>query len=221
MAAATYDEIADWYAEYVDGEAYEFSRRVNDLLHALLGSGTGGVCVDIGCGTGARANAIRELGWTPIGVDVSVGQLRHAVKIEPVVVGDATRLPIQDSAAEAATCILCHTDVADYRAVVREAKRVLKAGGRFVHIGIHPTFTGAFADRTDPSRIIVDAGYHRHERRWDSFTPKGVRAKVGAWHMPLAELVNAFIDGGFTITKVVESGPGDALPDMLAIAARR
>jgi predicted TPR repeat methyltransferase len=68
--ATTYDDIADWYAEYVEGEAFEFGRRVNDLLRELLDVGQRRVCVDIGCGTGARANTIKELGWTPIGVDV-------------------------------------------------------------------------------------------------------------------------------------------------------
>jgi SAM-dependent methyltransferase len=214
MAQATYDEIADWYAEYVGGEAGPFGERVNGLLETLLGNGTG-VCVDIGCGTGARAQTIQRLGWRLVGVDVSTRQLRHANHLK--VTGDATRLPIKDAIADAVTCILCHTDVPDYRAVIKEASRIGK--GVFVHIGVHPAFTGAFADRTDPARVVVDATYHRRERRWDSFTPKGVRAKVGAWHTPLDELLNAFVDAGWAIAKVHESSDEGALPDLLGVKA--
>lgn len=214
MALATYDEIADWYAEYVDGEASEFGERVAGLLHSLVPKGNG-ICIDIACGTGVRAKEIRQKGWTPIGVDISLGQLKHAES--PKVAGDATRLPFKTASADVVTSILCHTDVPDYRAVMREAARVTR--GLFVHIGVHPAFVGAFADRTDPHHIVVDDGYHRRERRWDSFTPKGVRAKVGAWHTPISELFNAITDAGLTIARVEESG--NAVPDMLGILARK
>jgi predicted TPR repeat methyltransferase len=36
------------------------------------------MCLEIGCGTGVHAASVRALGWTPIGVDVSAGMLRHA-----------------------------------------------------------------------------------------------------------------------------------------------
>ncbi len=211
MALAAYDEIADWYAQYVDGEAGEFSQRVTRMLQTLLGKGSG-ICVDMGCGTGARANTIEALGYKVIGVDISAQQLKHAK--HPRVVGDAAHLPF--SKADAVTCILCHTDVPDYRAVVKEAARISTL---FVHIGVHPAFTGAFADRTDPGRIVVDATYQQKHRRWDSFTPKGVRAKVGAWHTPIAELFNGFIEAGFTIARVEEGGPEGAVPDLLGVKA--
>src|SRR5437763_1405370 len=82
----------------------------------------------------------------------------------PVAAGDATALPVADACVPAVTCLLAHTDVPDYAAVVREAARVLRGGGRFVHVGVHPCFTGAFADRTDRARIVVDSGYHRTGR---------------------------------------------------------
>lgn len=70
---AVYDEIADWYeqeflARQTDGDPF----GVRQALAALLGSGRG-VCLEIGCGTGVHAAQIRQLGWTPLGVDVSTG----------------------------------------------------------------------------------------------------------------------------------------------------
>lgn len=217
---AAYDRIADWYAEYA-GPQNTYSQRVARTMTRLLPPGTGAPCLDIGCGTGARVPTVRAHGWTPIGVDLSQGQLRHARQLMPVAVADATALPISGGAFAAAVSVLIHTDLPDYPAVLREVARVLRPGGHFVHIGIHPCFTGAFADRSDPARIIVDAGYHRRERRFDSFTTQGVRDKVGAWHLPLAAMLNAFRDAGLEVTDTVEEGPEDGVPDILAVAAVR
>jgi ubiquinone/menaquinone biosynthesis C-methylase UbiE len=221
VPTAAYDEIADWYAVYVADGAAGFSSRVKGLLRELLSRPVSGTsrCLDIGCGTGVRAEAIRELGWLPVGVDLSQGQLRHAKRVLPVVQAEATALPLASGSVDAVTCILCHTDVPDYAAVVAEAARVLKPGGLFVHIGVHPSFTGAFADRADPARIVVDSGYHRRERRFDSFTQLGVRAKVGAWHVPLDALFHTALDAGLQVTKVIESAPEDCVPDMLGFGA--
>src|SRR5689334_17257198 len=145
---AAYDEFADWYADYVRGAAAPFGARVAALVRRLLGTGAG-TCLDVGCGTGAHAPVLRELGWTPVGVDLSTGQLRHAVAHLPVVAGDAAALPVATARVPAAVSLLVHTDVPDYAAVVAEVARVLRPGGRFVHVGVHPCFTGAFADRSD------------------------------------------------------------------------
>ncbi|MET9785318.1 class I SAM-dependent methyltransferase [Streptomyces canus] len=104
--------------------AGEFIDRVHTTLGQLLGPGEG-ICLDVCCGTGAHAAPAAALGWTPVGVDLSRGQLRHAGHRLPVVVGDATALPLADASVPAAMCVLASTDVPDYAAVLREVARVL------------------------------------------------------------------------------------------------
>lgn len=71
---APYDAIADWYEhEFLSGLADD-PLRIRPALRDLLGAGTG-ICVEIGCGTGAYAAEVRELGWRPVGVDLSAGML--------------------------------------------------------------------------------------------------------------------------------------------------
>ncbi|MGW3409846.1 class I SAM-dependent methyltransferase [Streptomyces sp. NPDC000888] len=212
-ATATYDEHADWYNEFMSADrAGEYIQRVHATLEDLLGTGEG-TCLDVCCGTGAHASVQGGLGWAPVGADLSGGQLRHAVGRLPVVRADSTALPFADDSLPAAVCVLAHTDVPDYAAVLREIARVLRPGGRFVHLGVHPCYIGAFADWSDRPRIVVDERYADHSRSFDAWNPAGVRARVGAWHLPLGDLLNATTAAGLRLVRTVEAGPG-GIPDL-------
>ncbi|WP_189932289.1 class I SAM-dependent methyltransferase [Streptomyces sulfonofaciens] len=217
VTTAAYDAYADWYEEFMSAASGDYIARVHTAIEDLLGAGEG-VCLDVCCGTGAHAPALAALGWTPVGVDLSRGQLRHAVRRLPVAVADASALPLADASVPAAACVLASTDVPDYAAVLRETARVLRPGGRFLHLGVHPCFVGAFADWSDRPRIVVDARYSDRSRSFDAWSPAGVRARVGAWHLPLADLLNHAVAAGLRLVRTVEAGPG-GVPDLLGFLA--
>ena len=218
--AAAYDAHSDWYDHYIRESAGYFD-RVRDTLRALLGPGAG-TCLDVCCGTGAHAQTVRDLGWTPVGVDLSRGQLRHATTRLPVARADATALPIADRSVPAAVCVLAHTDLPDYPSVLAEIARTLRPGGSFVHIGVHLCFVGAFANRADHPRVLVDARYTDRSHTFDAWCPTGVRARVGAWHLPLAALLNALPAANLHLRATIESGPApESVPDILAVRAIR
>jgi ubiquinone/menaquinone biosynthesis C-methylase UbiE len=216
--AALYDGIAGWYEEYVTGETAPHTARVDVMLADLAGQGDG-ICLDLCCGTGVHAQALRRLGWTPFGVDLSAGQLGYASARLPVVLGSAARLPLASGSVPAVACLLAHTDMPDYPAAIREVARVLKPGGSFVHVGVHPCYVGAFADRSDRTRILIDERYADRSHSLHAWSPRGVRARVGAWHVPLADLLNAVTDAGLRLDRVRENGPG-GIPDMFGFLAR-
>jgi SAM-dependent methyltransferase len=217
---APYDRIADWYE-------HEFLARTRTLpahpfgidraLRDLLGPGAG-VCLEIGCGTGEWAATIRALGWIPIGVDVSARMLGYASARLPVARADAEHLPIATGSLDAVVTVMAHTDMPGYPRVVREAARVLRPGGVLVHIGVHPCFCGGFADRSDPTAVVVRAGYLDGHWTTDSWTDQGVRDKVGAEHWPLPQLLHAFVDAGFVLDRFAEGG--EPVPTVLAIRCR-
>ena len=225
MASAAYDEIADWYeTEFLGveqpggalppGDALGVERTVRDLL-----GGGSGACLEIGCGTGVRAAAVRDLGWTPAGVDLSAGMLGLVHGRLPALRADAARLPFPDASFPAVIAVMVHTDMPDYPAVLREAARVLRPGGIVVHVGVHPCFCGGFADRSDPEAIVIRPGYQSTYWTKSSWTGNGVRAKVGATHFPLPELMQAFLDAGLTLERFAEGG--DPTPIVLALRARK
>lgn len=223
--AAAYDEIADWYEEeFLGGQNTGARTRdgnpldLGSVLRDLLGEGSG-TCLEIGCGTGVHAAQVRKLGWTPIGVDLSAGMLRHARSRLPLAQADAERLPMRDGSLPAVIAMMVHTDMPGYPQVLREVARILRPGATFVHVGVHPCFCGGFADRSELDAVVIRPGYLDGHWTKTSWTDQGVRAKVGATHRPLPELLHAFLDAGLTLERFSESsGP---TPAVLAIKARK
>jgi SAM-dependent methyltransferase len=215
--AARYDEWADWYEQYLTGDTRGFTARAGEVLAQVLGRGSGPV-LDLACGTGYFGPALAVLGWTPLGLDLSRAQLRYARDRMPVVVADAATPPLRPGTLAAISAIMCHTDIDDYAAACRALRPALKPGGIFAHVGVHPCFAGAFADRSEPDRVLISPGYWRRERRFDAWTPHGVRARVGATHLPVSDLLNALTEAGLTIEQVVEAGR--PVPDILAVRCR-
>jgi SAM-dependent methyltransferase len=216
--AAAYDGIADWYEEVFLARVRDDPIGIDRTLRLLLGAGSG-TCLEVGCGTGARAAVVRELGWAPVGVDLSAGMLRHARGRLPVARADAVRLPVATGSVPAAVSIMVHTDLPDYPAVLREVARVLRPGGVFVHVGVHPCFCGGFADRSDPAAVVIRPGYLDGHWTTDSWTDQGIRDKVGAEHRPLPDLLHGFLDAGLVVERFAEGGA--PTPTVLAIRVRK
>ncbi|WUH98972.1 class I SAM-dependent methyltransferase [Spirillospora sp. NBC_00431] len=215
---APYDEIADWYEnEFMTSSRIGDPIGIERCLRALLGEGSG-TCLEIGCGTGAYADVVRSLGWSPVGVDLSAGMLGYAKGRLPIVQGAAERLPIASGVVPAVIAVMVHTDMPEYPAVLREAARVLRPGGVLVHVGVHPCFCGGFADRTDPAAVVIEPGYVDGHWTKASWTTQGVRNRVGSSHWPLPELLGAFLKAGLTLDGFAEGGT--PVPAVLAVKAR-
>lgn len=101
--------------------------------------------LDVGCGTAAflaRLSANRHVGRL-CGLDASPAAVIAASAIDGVEahLGDAAKLPFDDTEFDVvcARHMLYHVD--DPAAAIREAKRVLRPGGRFVALVNHPDAT--------------------------------------------------------------------------------
>ncbi|MEM1181052.1 MAG: methyltransferase domain-containing protein [Acidobacteriota bacterium] len=99
---------------------------------------------DLACGTGRTAEALAPFVHEVIAVDGSNAMLESArLRLEAfdnirLEVGELERLPLADASLDAATLILALHHVPDPSAVLAEARRVVRPGGRFVALDMLP-----------------------------------------------------------------------------------
>jgi SAM-dependent methyltransferase len=221
VKTAYYDGLADWYDREFDPSPLEGPQH--ETVVRLLGTGPGRL-IDVGCGTGARTAALAALGWDVTGVDVSEDMLRRARERGlDVVRADAAALPFASASFDAVVSLWTHTDVPDFATVVAEIARVLAPGGPFVYTGGHPCFVGPHS--------VFRAGegvpeLHRGYRDIGRYTAgpgvvaEGLRAKVGATHLPLDCFIQAFLAAGLRLEHFEEL-PDAEYPYMVATRWRR
>jgi SAM-dependent methyltransferase len=220
---ARYDGVAEWYDRELATAPTGLS--AHRVVGRLLGQGKGRL-LDVGCGGGSLSQAVAELGWTVTGVDVSDDQLRLARERGlDVVRTDATALPFADQSFDAAVSVFTHTDMDDFAGALREIARVLRPEAPFVYLGVHPCFIGPHSRFLAGEGIPeLFSGYWETARYTEApgISPGGLRAKVGAVHLPLGAFVQAFLDAGFRIERLEEpASPEREYPHLVALRCRR
>lgn len=218
MTTARYDGLAQWYEAFRPS----LSHAESEIVRRLAGPGPGR-CIEVGCGTGLVGAFLETLGWSTVGVDVSADLLDVARKrgLE-VVQTSAETLPFDDSSFDLAVSVWTHTDVDDFASVLREISRVLRPGAPFVYIGGHPCFVGPHSHFVFAEGLpVLHPGYFvsgRYQKAPGVANPDGLRARVGAVHVPLGAFIDAFPSAGLTIERFEEVETGE-YPHMVALLA--
>jgi len=187
-----------------------------------MGEGEGRL-LDVGCGTGFFASEMAERGWNVTGVDTSEDMLRFArERCLDVLRVDGAALPFPADSFDAVISTWTHTDIDDFPAMVREVARVLVDGGPFVYVGAHPCFVGPHSQFVSAEGIpTLHPGYW-HVGRYDDgpgISSSGLRAKVGATHLPLGAFLQTFFDAGFRLDAFEEAKRRE-YPYMIALRCR-
>src|ERR671922_1322470 len=182
MSKARYDEVAEWYnAEFATNE---LGLSARGIALRLLRDGPGRL-LDVGCGGGAHTVTFAQRGWTVTGIDISPAQLELArARGLEVLEADAAALPFEDESFDAAVSMFTHTDVGDFAAFVRETTRVLRPGGAFAYLGLHPCFVGHHAFVHGRDVPDLHPGYRDTSYRTEApgIWSGGPRPKGGARH---------------------------------------
>jgi SAM-dependent methyltransferase len=158
-------------------------------VHDMIGPELRGPVLDVGCGEGRLASAIREgVDW--IGVDSSPAQLATN-RYRPAVRADMRALPFRDGAFAEVTHLWCLYHLDDPSIAINEAKRVLRSGGRYyASTGARDNDPEIMFEGYPPSSfdaeeavVIVESVFEDVEpERWDaSFFPLETRDEVRAY----------------------------------------
>ncbi|MDJ0769907.1 MAG: class I SAM-dependent methyltransferase [Ilumatobacter sp.] len=156
--SVSYARIADRYEHARGG-----TERADALVEAIGPWLTDGLICDVGAGTGVVTERLRTAGRDVLAVDLSIEMLRRAAERLPgrVAVADGSHLPLADGTVDMITFVWVLHHVADLDATLREARRVLRRGGRIVTVSglsiptadeMSPVFE-RLNDRLRPDRV--------------------------------------------------------------------
>lgn len=243
VAATSWDSVAPWYDDLI-GE------RRSDLYEQVIAPGVlrllspvpGIRVLDVACGQGDLCRRLAGLGVDAVGVDASPRLIDAArsrtdqtgVRFE---VGDARSLEepalgLVPSSFDAATCVMALMNINPLEPVLRGVAALLKPGGTFTAVILHPAFrapgqTSWGWDRTaEPDRAhdrarprARPAGTPRQFRRVEGYLSPGQSPIVmnpggaahGAdpvttttFHRPIQSYAKALTDAGLLIAALEE-----------------
>jgi 2-polyprenyl-3-methyl-5-hydroxy-6-metoxy-1,4-benzoquinol methylase len=116
-------------------------RRIGEALAEFGGVDIATATIlDVGCSTGLITDEIAQTADRVIGVDVDVDSLAYAAghaSRARFIAASADRLPFADASFDAVVCNHVYEHVPDASALMREAHRVLRAGGACYFAGGH------------------------------------------------------------------------------------
>lgn len=121
------------------------------------------------------------------------------------------------TAFDGAVSEMAMMDIDDLHGTARAVATTVCPGGWFVISMVHPCFPGNEAGLSSwpPERSYFDEGWWTSEEH----NPAGVRVRVGSSHRTLSTYLNALIDAGFSLERVVE--PPAPVPTFLLLKSRR
>jgi ubiquinone/menaquinone biosynthesis C-methylase UbiE len=165
--------------------------------------------LEVGAGSAMCSRWLTGQGARPVAFDVSGGMLRHAAQagaetgtVVPLVQADAQRMPFQDRSFDLAfTAFGAVPFVADSAAVMAEAARVLRPGGRWVFAVSHPV-RWAFPDSPGPDGLTATMSYFDRSP-YVEFDSAG-QATYVEQHRTLGDRVRELVGAGFRLLDLIE-----------------
>jgi SAM-dependent methyltransferase len=162
--------------------------------------------LELGCGGAQWSIYLARLGAHPVGLDLSIRQLRQAKRLMagagaslPLVSANAERPPFADESFDVVFCDHGAMTFADPRRTVPEVARMLRPGGLFAFNITSPFHFLCW----DTERERADERLHREYfrmRRWDGESVD--------FQLPYGEWIRLFRENGLEVEDLIELRPG-------------
>ncbi len=211
-APPSWEKSAPGWIESIDAGEVNRVFLLDEPMLRLAGDVRDLDVIDIGCGEGRFCRMLRDRGARTVGIDPTTALLEAARTRDPsaaYIKAVAETLPFEDACFDLAVMYLTLIDIADFRAAIREAARVLKPGGRLLVANLQSFVT------TRPAAWYRDAnGAKLHVAVEEYFTERPMRAcwariDIQNYHRPFEAYMKAFLSNGFSLVTFLEPRPTD------------
>ena len=216
-----WEDHSDWWQqEFTEGADAEYEEQILPLAQELL-AGVDRI-LDVGTGEGQIARLLADQGSSVVGVDPTHNQVAEAVARgggPRYLRAGAAELPFAPGSFDAAIACLVFEHIDEMDSAVAELARVVRPGGRFVFMLNHPLLqtpgSGWIDDHVlDPPEQYWRIGPYLTETTSVEEVQKDVF--IPFVHRPLCRYVNALVEAGFGLERMIEPVPP---PGFLARAA--
>jgi SAM-dependent methyltransferase len=200
-----------WIEEFTDGADAEYVEQIIPLAEEELGDRS--AVLDVGCGDGQISRALAARGVDVVGIDPTWNQISVAAARgggARYVRGDAAHLPFPDASFDGAVACLVFEHVDELDDAIAEIARVLRGDGRFALFLNHPLLqapsSGWIDDHmVDPPEQYWRVGPYLPEAETMEQVELGVHVRF--LHRPLSRYLNALVDAGLVLERMVEPAP--------------
>jgi ubiquinone/menaquinone biosynthesis C-methylase UbiE len=187
-------------------------RASEDALH-VLGDVAGKRAIVLGCGGGQDVVALAKMGAVAVGIDQSGAQISYARKYAAARAENASFVEgsvedlsrFDDGSFDLAVSIHVLGYVERLEAALREAARVLKAGGVLAIAVQHPL--DVCVDGGPP--YVVHQPYWTSQRDWTWDFKDGTSSQFRAHYHTIGEWIDQLSAAGFTLERIIEPREAD------------
>lgn len=214
MNKTDWDNVASWYDTHIEGgDTYQAQVIAPNLLR-MMAIKKGEQVLDLACGQGYFSRLIKEKGAEVTGVDLSAELIARAKEKSnniSYVLAPADNTNLKKEYFDTVVTVLAFENIKNIDGVMNEINRVLKKGGTFFLVLLHPAFRiPQYSDwgfdakkelqyrRVDKylSEVKIDIELNPH---------KGSKKVVSmTFHRSLQWYMKSFKKNGFAITAIEE-----------------
>ncbi len=206
-------DFFDGYKKLRDNRYSANNLEEKPALFSLAPDLHGKAVLDLGCGYGENCAEFKALGAAAVlGVDISTKMLAVATAEHPdleFICADMSDLSFLNRKFDVVFSSLALHYIEDFGTFVKDVFGLLNTGGYFIFSQEHPLTTapigGASWTRDGEGHVLHYnlTDYARSGKRSTRWIVDGVEK----YHRTFSEIVNALVDAGFTIEKMLEPIP--------------
>ncbi|MES2088259.1 MAG: methyltransferase domain-containing protein [Patescibacteria group bacterium] len=212
--------VANWYDDLLEsGEGTYQSDLILPNVLRLLEIKSGQSVLDLACGQGFFSREFFKVGAAVSGSDISPNLIALAQKNSPknieYFVAPADKLVFAKSESkDAVVCILAIQNIENAPAVLSEAFRVLKKGGKFLMVMNHPTFRIAkrsswgFDEKLKIQYRRLDEYISESKTEIAMHPGSDPASATVSFHHPLQYYFKALYKAGFLVSRLEEWNSG-------------